>query len=89
MGPQRKAVRQGNLKYVRMGGKDQLYDLAADIAESKDLAAAQPDRLKALLDACARWEAQLKQPLWSGGARRRQRNAARTRQATPAPAGGP
>ena len=96
MGPERKAVRRGNLKYVRMDGKDQLYDLAADIAESKDLAEAQPDRLKALQDACARWEAELKQPLWGGGAARRRqnaatrpRNAARARQAAPAPAGGP
>ncbi|WAC20250.1 arylsulfatase [Luteolibacter sp. SL250] len=43
------ALRQGDWKYVKRGGKkarEELYDLAADPSEKKDLAASEPARLK-------------------------------------------
>ncbi|NWG12055.1 MAG: sulfatase-like hydrolase/transferase, partial [Acidobacteria bacterium] len=52
-----RAVRQGPWKLVRMGAADpQLYNLEQDLGESRDLAAAQPQRVKALLDTLASWE---------------------------------
>jgi arylsulfatase len=50
------AVRVGDWKLVRLGrnGPWELYDLKADRTELHDLAAAQPERTKAL---AARWEA--------------------------------
>lgn len=61
------AIRDGNWKLVR--GKNQpaeLYDLATDLAETKDLAATQPDvlaRLAAKLDA---WDKELAPPAFLG-----------------------
>lgn len=53
------AIRSGDLRLVHFyeDGRDELYDLAADVGETKDLAAAQPDQAKALR---ARLEAWLK-----------------------------
>ena len=49
------AVRAGKWKYVRdQQGGQHLFDVEADVSESKDLAAAEPARLKEL---AARWEA--------------------------------
>ena len=50
------AVRVGDLKLVRMGGKGawELYDLKADRTELKDLANATPEKVKEL---AAKWEA--------------------------------
>jgi arylsulfatase A-like enzyme len=44
------AVRLGDLRLVHFyeDGRDELYDLANDVGEAKDLAAAQPERAKAL-----------------------------------------
>lgn len=46
------ALREGNWKYVKRGGKEApkeaLYDLAADPAETKDLSATEPARLAAM-----------------------------------------
>ncbi len=41
------AIRQGDWKFLHwpQSGKSELYDLATDLAEEKDLAAAQPDRV--------------------------------------------
>jgi arylsulfatase A-like enzyme len=53
------AVRDGDLKYLRLGGREHLFDVAADPRERADLAAARPQefaRLKKLFDA---WNAQM------------------------------
>jgi arylsulfatase A-like enzyme len=50
-----RAVRAGDWKLVAEKGRDwELYDLAADRTETRDLAAAEPDRVRALAEA---WEA--------------------------------
>jgi arylsulfatase len=50
------AIRVGDLKLVRVGrnGEWELYDLLKDRTEQRDLAAAQPDKVKEL---AAQWEA--------------------------------
>lgn len=51
------AVRRGNLKLVRLGkAEPELYDLAADIGEKKNLAAEKPEVVKELVTAIAEWE---------------------------------
>ena len=68
MGPQ-SAVRKGNWKLVKIGARPAaLYDLAADIGESKDLAAEKPEVCDALAKALAEWDKQLVKPLWGGRA---------------------
>ncbi len=61
------AIRAGNWKLVRAKGQPaELYDLATDLAETKDLAAAKPDvtaRLTAALDA---WDKELAAPAFLG-----------------------
>jgi len=53
-----RAVRRGNWKlYVPPRGKPQLYDLAADPAEAKDLAAEKPDLAKELVALHDAWRA--------------------------------
>ena len=49
-----RALRRGDLKYVRIGDTDHLYDLASDVREQADLATKRPDDLAALRTA---WEA--------------------------------
>lgn len=75
------AIRAGDYKLVRYdsnadtrtGGRKQpvtaakLYNLAADPGETKDLAAAQPDKLKELQSQWDAWNATLVPPLWGGG----------------------
>jgi arylsulfatase len=51
----RSAIRSGNWKAVQLGQQDsnrrwELYDLATDPAEMRDLAAEQPARAKAMLE---------------------------------------
>jgi arylsulfatase A-like enzyme len=59
------AVRQGRYKLVHTVGRPaELYDLAADIAESNDLAAAHMDRVAALEQAYQSWEKPMVAPLW-------------------------
>jgi arylsulfatase A-like enzyme len=48
-----RALRRGDLKYVRLNGVDHLYDLGADVREQADLAAKRPGDLAALRSA---WE---------------------------------
>lgn len=51
------AVRRGNWKLVRLGkAEPELYDLAADVGESKNLAAEKPEVVKELVTAIAEWE---------------------------------
>lgn len=60
------ALREGDWKIYR--GRDdkdwQLYHLADDIGEAKDLAAAQPDRLAALVAEWRKLSAEMIDPLW-------------------------
>ncbi|MBL9182007.1 MAG: sulfatase-like hydrolase/transferase [Verrucomicrobiaceae bacterium] len=51
------AVRRGNWKLVRLGkAEPELYDLAADIGESKNVAAGHPQVVQELVTAIAEWE---------------------------------
>jgi arylsulfatase A-like enzyme len=60
-----RAMRKGDLKLVWLDDRPpQLYDLATDIGEQKDLAASRPEVVKSLQDEYARWNAQLMKPLW-------------------------
>ncbi len=42
----------------------QLYNLAEDIGESKDLSSENPDKVKELKDAWDKWNAELMEPRW-------------------------
>lgn len=65
------AVREGDWKLVRGAGPaDELYDLTADIGETRDLAANRPEvkaRLAAALDA---WNRELVEPVFPGAGNR-------------------
>jgi arylsulfatase A-like enzyme len=51
------AVRRGSMKLVRLGkAEPELYDLATDVAESKNLAAEKPEVVKELVSAIVEWE---------------------------------
>jgi len=72
-GPQA-AIRKGPWKMVRLAdGQPQLYNLAEDIGESRDLASAQSAKLKELLEDWEAWNRQLAPPRWQQPARRTQR----------------
>ncbi len=82
---QQMAIRDGDYKLVRydtnadtltgQGGQPvssaQLYNLAADIGESKDLAATMPDKLKELQAKWNAWNKGNADPLWGGGGERK------------------
>jgi len=59
-----KAVRQGNWKLVQAGEHVWLFDLAADVGETTNLATGHPDVVAELLGALAAWEAELAPPAW-------------------------
>ena len=71
------AIRQGEWKLVRYDpnadGKKgkatpaKLYNLVQDIGEATDLAATNPDKVKALEATWGQWSAQLAKPLWGPG----------------------
>jgi hypothetical protein len=77
------AIRDGDYKLVRYdtnadtltgeGGQPvsapQLYNLAEDIGESKNLAASMPDKLKELEGKWDAWNKGNADPLWGGGAK--------------------
>jgi arylsulfatase A-like enzyme len=63
-GPQ-SAIRAGDWKLVSIRGTEELFNLAEDIGEKKNLAAQKPEKLKELHDALKAWDAQLAEPLWS------------------------
>jgi arylsulfatase A-like enzyme len=58
------AVRKGNWKLFKSGDRYWLYDLSKDVGEQKDLAAANPEVVKQLKNEFAKWEEQMKQPMW-------------------------
>ena len=60
------AIRHGNHKLVDGRGveKPMLFDLAADIGESKDLSAEKPEVVKDLQARYDAWNATLEQPRW-------------------------
>jgi arylsulfatase A-like enzyme len=60
----RNALRHGDWKLIRDGSAWQLFDLTADIAETADLAAKEPERVAEL---AALWDmrnAEQSEPLW-------------------------
>lgn len=64
MGPQH-AVRYGDWKLVvRRGAPPELYNLRDDIAESKNLAEAKPDKLSELQQLYTEWDKKNIAPLW-------------------------
>lgn len=65
-----KAIRLGKWKLhvpAKGEGEAKLFDLSADIAESKDLSAEHPEVRDNLLARLAAWEKELKDPLWGPG----------------------
>ncbi|MFQ6133889.1 MAG: sulfatase-like hydrolase/transferase, partial [Armatimonadota bacterium] len=73
------AARRGKWKLVRRGDNPaELYDLAADIGETNDLAVANPKVVRQLTEALAQWESEMVEPRWPPpGRRRRQRKPQR------------
>ena len=63
-GGQAFAVRQGNWKLVKIGDRTELYDIEADIAESKDASASKPEILDRLEAARVNWNRQMVAPLF-------------------------
>ncbi|MEI6239220.1 MAG: sulfatase-like hydrolase/transferase [Planctomycetia bacterium] len=62
-----KAVRQGDLKLLKAQGKpDELYDLATDVAESRNLAAERPEDVARLNKSLTEWERGMIAPRWTG-----------------------
>ncbi len=63
------ALRAGDWKIHRGRGDPhwQLYDVANDPGESRDLAAAHPERLEELVAAWQRLDSEMREPLWGGG----------------------
>jgi len=59
------SVRSGRWKLFRPDGHVFLFDLADDLGERKNVAAAHPDVVKRLTGALERWESELRPPLWT------------------------
>jgi arylsulfatase A-like enzyme len=69
-----RAIRMGDWKLLWQGdGSAELYNLARDIGEKNNVAAAEPARVKQLEAAYAAWNAQLAEPKWGGRQRARRR----------------
>ena len=67
------AIRLGKWK-LHLKNKPELYDLRADISESKNVATAQPEVVARLSSVAKRYDADLKantRPAWNAGAKRR------------------
>ena len=61
------AVREGAWKLIEPDGQSaQLFDLASDLGEKKDLAADQPDIAQRLAASLAEWRKGLKEPVFPG-----------------------
>jgi len=68
----RRAIRQGDWKLVKDDREPlALYNLAEDIGETNNLAAEYPNRVRAMEAAWNRWDAELKEPLWSNAPKRK------------------
>jgi len=64
-GANQKAVRDGDMKLVWQATETPaLYDLAADIGESRDLSAEQPEKVDELRNVLDEWNAELMEPRW-------------------------
>lgn len=61
---EQRAVRMGDWKLTDMGEGAQLFNLAQDIGEKENLAAKEPERLKALEAAYKEWNASNVEPRW-------------------------
>ena len=89
------AIRSGNYKLVQGRGaeKPMLFDLAADIGETKDLSAEKPEVAKELADKYAAWNSTLEKPRWGnpnrqlGGGKNKEKKKAK-REAKKAKAAG-
>lgn len=75
---EQQAIRKGDWKLLK-SARDvwELYNLRDDIGESKDLASAEPGRVKELQPAWEAWNAQLAPPKWGRPRRNRRDPAAR------------
>jgi len=63
------AIREGDWKLLQLRGKKEgagaeLYHLKDDISEARNVAAGNPDKVKALEAKLKAWEAELVEPLW-------------------------
>ncbi|MEY4376959.1 MAG: hypothetical protein RJB26_1509 [Pseudomonadota bacterium] len=56
---QQAAIRDGDWKYLKLGGKEHLFDLAEDVRERADLVKAQPAKLAELRRAWDAWNARM------------------------------
>ncbi len=70
------ALRLGDWKLLRnpargRGGDWELYNLAEDVSEASDLAAANPEKLAQLAAEWEKWNAQMIEPFWSPQQRQR------------------
>jgi len=52
-------VRDGNLKYLRLGGREHLFDVQADPRERAELSEARPDDFDRLKRLYAAWNTQM------------------------------
>jgi arylsulfatase A-like enzyme len=58
------AVRKGNWKLFKSEDRYWLFDLSKNVGEAMNLADRYPEIVEQLKKELARWEAQMKQPLW-------------------------
>ena len=58
------AIRKGNYKLVKTNKDEELFDLAADIGEQKDLLDQKPEVVKDLRETFDKWNVQMKPPAW-------------------------
>jgi len=67
------AVRNGDWKVIhnrdQRGARPELYRLADDISEAKNLADRHPDRVAEMMARLKKWESQLIEPLWGKGSK--------------------
>jgi len=79
----KRAIRSGDWKLVKEERQDrwELYNLADDIGESKDLAEKMPEKVEELERAWQEWNVQLQAPRWSRPGARTQRRGTMPRPA--------
>lgn len=62
----RAAVREGDWKLIRHADRPaELFDLSRDVSEQNDLAAMQPERVRAMFKKLFEWELTHERPLWT------------------------